>query len=387
MATDLKLPLLGDTMTEGTLARWLLPDGAEVTAGQPLYELETDKVSFTVEAPESGRLSRLVAEGDVVAVGTVVGRLLEAAEPAGKGEVLATPAARQLARQLGVDLSALGPGRIREADVRAASADTLPHPGVPAKPASWGGGVGEAPGEAGGRGTQEADEPGVPYSGRRRAIGERMVHSLRTAAQLTHVTEARVDAALEMIDGLNQEWRDDGVVVTLTRLVVRACAVALGAHPQLNARLEGDEIIPSEAVHIGLAVDQASGLIVPVLRDVHLRSLKDVSQALRDLTQRAASGGLTQSEVEAGTFTVTSLAGSVVDAFTPILNAPQVAILGLGRVREVAGFEADRVVRHRVTTLSLTFDHRALDGAPAARFLGRLTELLARPYLLMDRLA
>jgi pyruvate/2-oxoglutarate dehydrogenase complex dihydrolipoamide acyltransferase (E2) component len=212
-----------------------------------------------------------------------------------------------------------------------------------------------------------------------------MVHSLQTAAQLTHVTEVRVDAALDMIDGLNEEWRDDGVVVTLTRLVVKACAVALGAYPQLNARLEGSQIALSDAVHVGLAVDQEAGLIVPVLRDAHQRSLKDVSRALRDLTQRAASGGLTQSEVEGGTFTVTSLAGSVVDAFTPILNPPQVAILGLGRVRDVAGFETDRIVRHRVTTLSLTFDHRALDGAPAARFLGRLTELLARPYLLMDR--
>src|SRR5262249_4568023 len=157
-----------------------------------------------------------------------------------------------LSRQLGVDLSALGPGRIREADVRAAHAE--PSEAGPLRPS------GPPPPAGGG---------GLPYAGRRRAIGERMVHSLRAAAQLTHVTEARVDAAVDMIDGLNEEWRDDGVVVPLTRLLVRACAVALGEHPRLNARLEGEEILLSEAVHIGLAVDQDAGLIVPVLRDAH----------------------------------------------------------------------------------------------------------------------
>jgi pyruvate dehydrogenase E2 component (dihydrolipoamide acetyltransferase) len=268
--------------------------------------------------------------------------------------VAATPAAKRLARELGVDLTALGArGRIREADVRAWHA---------------------AAGAAG----------SVSYGGRRRAIGERMVLSQRTAAALTLSSQVRVDAALEMIDGLNQEWGADGVVVTLTRLVVKACALALREHPLLNSRIEGDRILLQSQVNIGVAVGQETGLVVPVLPDADRLSLKDAARALRELTQRAEATHLTQADVEGGTFTVTSLAASVVDAFTPIINPPQAAILGLGRVREVAAFgEGSSVVRHRVTTLSLTFDHRVTDGAPASRFLARIAELLQRPYLLM----
>jgi pyruvate dehydrogenase E2 component (dihydrolipoamide acetyltransferase) len=380
MPTDLRLPLLGDIMTEGRLVSWLQPDGATVRAGQPLYELETDKVSFTVEAPEGGVLRQVVPAGEVVEVGTVVGRLTEEGQVDGdaavvgpgpttpSAEVTATPAAKRLARELGVDLAALGAhGRIREADVRAwhAAAGAA---GEPAGPAA------AVPPAAG----------SVSYGGRRRAIGERMVLSQRTAAALTLSSEVRVDAALEMIDGLNQEWAADGVVVTLTRLVVKACGLALREHPLLNSRIEGDRILLQSRINVGLAVDQETGLVVPVLPDADRLSLKDAARALRELTQRAEAAHLTQADVEGGTFTVTSLAASVVDAFTPIINPPQAAILGLGRVREVAAFgEGSSVVRHQVTTLSLTFDHRITDGAPASRFLARIAEVLQRPYLLM----
>jgi len=215
-------------------------------------------------------------------------------------------------------------------------------------------------------------------------IGERMVRSLHAAAQLTLTSEVGVDRALEMIEGLNREWEADGVVLTLTRLVVRACAVALREHPALNARLEDDRIVPGAGVHVGVAMDREDGLVVPVLRDADRLSLREVAGALRDLTRRAEAGRLTQAEVDGGTFTVTSLASTVVDAFTPIIDPPQAAILGLGRAREVAAFEGPNVVRRRVTTLSLTFDHRVADGAPAARLLGRIAELLDRPYVLVD---
>ena len=211
-----------------------------------------------------------------------------------------------------------------------------------------------------------------------------MTLSQRTAAALTLSSEVRVDAALEMIQGLNQEWTADGVVLTLTRLVVKACAVALRGHPRLNSRIEGDRIVLHGRVNIGLAVDQEAGLVVPVLPDADQLSLKELARALRELTQRAEAGHLTQADVQNGTFTVTSLTSTVVDAFTPIINPPQAAILGLGRVRTVAAFEDGPLpVRHRVTTLSLTFDHRITDGGPASRFLGRVADLLRRPYLLM----
>lgn len=359
MTTELRLPRLGDVMTEGRLLQWLAADGAEVRAGQPLYELETDKVSFTVEAPAAGVLRQAVPAGEVVEVGTVVARLLE---PAGAAEVLATPAARRLARELGVDLAELGAGhRIREDDVRAHHAATAP-------PAA------AAPAQA------VADF--VPYRGRRRTIGERMLRSQQAAAALTLTSEVRADAALELVDRLNAEWREDGVVLTLTRLVVRACALALREHPVLNGRLLEDRIELPRTIDVGVAVDQEAGLIVPVVRRADSLTLAETARALRELTRRAEAGRLAREDLEGATFTVTSLASTVVDAFTPIIDPPQAAILGVGRVREVAAFEGERVVRHRVTTLSLTFDHRVADGAPAARFLGRVAELIQGPEAL-----
>jgi pyruvate dehydrogenase E2 component (dihydrolipoamide acetyltransferase) len=211
-----------------------------------------------------------------------------------------------------------------------------------------------------------------------------MVRSLRTSAQVTLTSEVRVDAALEMMEGLNQAWQDRGVVLTLTRLVVKAVAVALADHRQLNARLEGERIVRSERVNVGVAMDQEAGLIVPVLRGVDRMSLEEVARELRELTLRAEAGRLARADLEGATFTLSSLESTVVDAFTPIIDPPQAAVLGLGRVREVAAFEGSSPVRRRVATLSLSFDHRLTDGAPAARFLGRLADLLARPYLLLE---
>jgi pyruvate dehydrogenase E2 component (dihydrolipoamide acetyltransferase) len=210
-----------------------------------------------------------------------------------------------------------------------------------------------------------------------------MRESVSTTASVTLTTEAPVDAATAMIHGLNREWRGEGVVVTLTGLVTRACAMALKEHPRLNARIEGDQIVVASEINVGVAVDQDAGLIVPVIRATDRMSLQLVMKTLRELTQKAREDKLRAEDVSDGTFTVSSLEGSVVDAFTPIINPPQAAILGVGRAREVAAFEGSEVVKRQVVTLSLTFDHRVTDGAPAARFLGRVAELLERPYLLM----
>ncbi|MBO0691133.1 MAG: 2-oxo acid dehydrogenase subunit E2, partial [Candidatus Dormibacteraeota bacterium] len=269
----------------------------------------------------------------------------------------ATPAARRAARELGVDLVALQvAGRIREDDVRAFHAAGRGAPGV---------------------------DGAVAYRGRRRTIAERMTQSLATTAQVTFSTEVGVDRAIEMVDALNEEWRAEGVVATLTRLVVKACARALRDHPRFNARLVGDEIVPMPDVNIGIALDQEAGLVVPVVRNVDGLSLREVSRTARELGERGRADRLWPADVDGGTFTVTSLASTVVDAFTPIINPPQAAILGVGRVRDAVGFDASGPVPRRVTTLSLTFDHRLNDGAPAARFLGRIVELVERPYVLV----
>jgi pyruvate dehydrogenase E2 component (dihydrolipoamide acetyltransferase) len=212
-----------------------------------------------------------------------------------------------------------------------------------------------------------------------------MHESLASMAQLTLTSETPVDEATKMLHGLNREWRKDGVPVTLTGLVVKACALALREHPQLNARLDAGagQVVLEPAVNVGVAVSVDVGLIVPVLRDADRLPLKELAARLHEQVTKSREDRLTVQDVEGGTFTVTSLDSTTVDAFTPIINPPQAAILGVGRIRDVAAFEGAEVVKRQVTTLSLTFDHRVTDGTPASRFLERLAELLARPYLLM----
>jgi pyruvate dehydrogenase E2 component (dihydrolipoamide acetyltransferase) len=437
MAQNVYLPKVGMTMEEGTLCRWIVPDGDAVTRGQPIFEMETEKVQMEVEAEAEGALKHLVAEGDVLKPGDVVACLLAAGEevpqgllervreqsggaPAGSQSTAATleatapstevrpsapdamlrisPIARRLADEHGIDVRALsgsGPdGRIVERDVQraieakaaqapmatemplasqaAAATSQAPAEAVPAEPA-----VPEAlEGEAPAAGI-------VSYHGRRRTIGERMLGSLASMAQLTLSSETPVDDALRMQHGLNREWRSDGVVVTLTALLVRACALALRDHRQLNAHIEGDRIVLDPEINIGIAVDDEQGLIVPVVNAADTLTLKQVAAAIRELTAKVREDRQRLEDVTGGTFTISSLEGSGVDAFTPIINPPQAAILGAGRVREVAAFDGPNIVRRQVTTLSLTFDHRVVDGAPAARFLDRVAELLSRPYMLM----
>jgi pyruvate dehydrogenase E2 component (dihydrolipoamide acetyltransferase) len=300
------------------------------------------------------------------------------AAPAG-GRVVASRIARRLATELGVDVAAArgtGPnGRIVEADVRALAATPVEAP-AQAVPTTNGAEAPTAPAIA-------ADIETVPYSGRRRAIGERMVQSLRDSAQLTLSSEVRVDEAVRMAGGLSREWRADRTVVTLTTLVIRAAARALLEHPRLNSRLEDGQIVGNDVINIGFAADAAEGLMVPVIRDAASRPLQDVAADFITLSRKTDANELKAADVTDATFTVTSLESFEVDAFTPIINPPQAAILGIGRVRKqpVAGDNGVEV--GQVTTLSLTIDHRINDGAPAARFLARVEQLLERPYMLV----
>jgi pyruvate/2-oxoglutarate dehydrogenase complex dihydrolipoamide acyltransferase (E2) component len=412
MATAVYFPKVGMTMEEGVLVRWLIDDGAEAQDGQPLFELETEKVSFDVPADGGGMLRQLVPGGTTLKPGALIGCFLAAGEtevpaemiaaaggaasgpiaiaessepaPAATAEapttieapegerVIASPYARRLAREAGVDLagrSGSGPGgRITEQDVRALIE------------------AGPARAERTTTFDTEAAQPAAaatPYSGRRRTIGERMVSSAQTAAQVTLSSETRVDDALEMIHGLNREWRSERVVVTLPMLVMKACALALLEHPRLAARIQDDRIVEDASSAIGFAVDQAEGLMVPVVRNVAQTRLQDVARQVATLMDKVGENALAPDDVQGGTFTVSAMDSTVVDSFTPIINPPQSAILGVGRVREVPAFRDGAVERARVTTLSLTFDHRVVDGAPAARFLARVAELLVRPYMLM----
>jgi pyruvate dehydrogenase E2 component (dihydrolipoamide acetyltransferase) len=418
MASAIYLPKVGMTMEEATLTKWVEADGAEVKRGQVIFEMETEKVQMEVEAETDGWLKHLVPEDSKLEPGNVVGCLLAAgeevpqalldqvmaqsggvpatsqslaatAEPTApdaprtaldvppstsEGMVRVSPVARRLADENGIDVRALtgsGPdGRIVERDVQRA---------IEAKA-----GVTAAPTDSSEE-RLEASAGSVAYTGRRRLIGQRMHESLASMAQLTLISETAVDEATKMLHGLNREWRTDGVVVTLTGLIVKACALALREHPQLNARLDAanDVIVLELAVNIGVAVSQDAGLIVPVVRNADRLSLKELAVVLHEQVTKTREDRLGIEDVEGGTFTVTSLDGTVADGFTPIINPPQAAILGVGRLRDVAAFEGSEVVKRQVTTLSLTFDHRVTDGTPGARFLERVGELLGRPYLLM----
>jgi pyruvate dehydrogenase E2 component (dihydrolipoamide acetyltransferase) len=363
MPTDLKLPLLGDVMQEGTVAEWLRPDGALVERGEPVYRLETDKVTYEVESPEAGYLKHLVDEGSVVAVGAMVGRIIEVAEEASASprvgsaavretDVQATPAARRMARERGVDLAALGSGRLlRERDIPEATG--------PVAVAAGGG-----------------------LTGRRKVIAERMRASLQHMAQLTISLEVDFTAPQQLRMQLGQLWGDQARP-SITELVMRAAMLAMHEHPALNATLEGERLRQHNSVHLGLAVDADEGLIVPVLRDADQLPLRELSFHVRALIARARSGGVQLDELQGGTFTVTTLGQLGIDFFTPIVNPPQVAILGIGRVFSRLVLNEGKVEERSAMYLNLSFDHRAVDGAPAARYLNAVKRLLELPAALV----
>jgi pyruvate dehydrogenase E2 component (dihydrolipoamide acetyltransferase) len=370
MATEIRVPLLGDVMKEGTLVKWFKEDQEWVEKGQPLFAIETDKATFEVEAPASGKLQLLAKAGDIVAVGGAVGLLWEKRGGGPPSAVntdeippRASPSARRLARERGVDITQVhgtGPGeRITEEDV-AAYLERSP------------------------REDAAAHRTVIPLRGRRRIIADRMHASLHTAAQLTIGLEVDATSAAEFRAQLHAQGEErESDRVTYTDIIVKAAALALREHRRVNAVVIGDEIHLIPTINIALAVDTEEGLTVPVIRATDQRSLLDLARTARELADLARGGGLTPEHFADGSFTVSSLGSDGPDWFTPIINPPQVAILGIGRLRRVPALSAGLLTERRVVNLCLTFDHRALDGAPAARFLNRIAELLQTPQALI----
>ena len=400
--TEVVLPKLGLTQEEGTIVRWIKAEGSRVAKGEVLFEVLTDKATIEVEAPASGVLLRiLVPEGATAPVATpiaVIGEPGERSEriarasagvqagraPAaapwpridpvstasGDGRIRVSPRAKALAAARGVDLRRLrgsGPdGRIIERDVqRALEAAPAASAASSAGPAS------------------ETGRPAVALQ-LRAIIARRMTESLQTTAQLTLTSEADMADAARLRDEAGAELeRRGGVRPTYTDLVVRAAAIALRDHPRLNARWTDGRVRLLPDIHIGVAVSLEEGLVVPVVRHADRATLAEISAQVRDLSERARGFRLRPEELDGGTFTVTNLGMFGVDAFTPILNPPEAAILGVGRVRARPVAVGDRVEVRPVMALSLTFDHRVVDGAPAAQFLQRVTHVLEHPYLLL----
>jgi pyruvate dehydrogenase E2 component (dihydrolipoamide acetyltransferase) len=348
MAYEFKLPDLGEGLTEGEITRWLVSEGQDVAEDDPLVEVQTDKTTVEIPSPAAGKVARiLVEEGQVVPVGTlliVIGEdgaaptpVVEErprAEPEAK--VRATPLVRKIARDLDVDLASVegtGPqGRITEEDVRSAG-------GPPPE------------------GRRE------PLRGVRRLIAEHMTRAHREVAPVTWVEEADFGNV------------DLGRLVAVT---LKAVALTLKDFPELNARLDGDEIVYLDRYDLGVAIQTDQGLVVPVVRDVASRPVAELDADVRRLAEEARSGRLEPKELRGSTFTVTS-AGKLAGLFqTPIVNHPEVAILSLGRVADRPVVRDGQVVVRPVGYVALTFDHRVVDGARAAAFGLAVIERLER---------
>ncbi len=354
MPYEFKLPDLGEGLTEGEIARWLVQEGQEIAEDDPLVEIQTDKTTVEIPSPAAGKVARImVDEGQVVPVGTVLVVIGgDGAAPATVEEqpraapapqrtsakeretpVRATPLIRRIAQELGVDLAQVegsGPqGRISEDDVRRAAMSG-----------------GQTPGH-GSEGRRE------PLRGVRRLIAEHMTRAHREVPPVTWVEECDFGA----VD-----------MKLLVPTVLKATAAALRDYPELNARLEGDEIVYLDRYDLGLAVQTDQGLVVPVVRDCDSRSVEELDAEVRRLAEGAREGSLKPEELRGSTFTVTS-AGKLAGLFqTPIVNHPEVAILSLGRITERPVVRDGEIVARPVGYLALTFDHRVVDGARAAEF-------------------
>ncbi|MCB1847376.1 MAG: 2-oxo acid dehydrogenase subunit E2 [Halieaceae bacterium] len=420
MATDYVMPKLAMGMNEGTILEWLVSEGQQVERGAPLMQVETEKVVYDVEAPVAGWFHILVAAGETVPAESRIGQFADseeeyaqlsgsavpAAEPAATqavpfnenlsstgavmssappatgpaatgGRIKASPLARKLARDKGIELAAIqgtGPGgRIVKRDVLAAK------PGAAAPALS-------APGTL----TVKAT---VPLKGMRGAIARNMVHSLQTGAQLSQFSEVDATRLLKARASFVANAEVYGTRVSLNAFVVKAIAVACQAVPIANAGIVNDEVVIWNEVNVGISVslpgqgEYDSGLIVPVLRNAERKGLVQIDRELRDLASRAREGRLAPGETEGGTITLSptsAIGGAGMYSWsTPVLNMPQAVIVQPGMIEERAVVHKGKLRKRNMMPLSLTFDHRVLDGDPFASFVVALRRCLQSPELML----
>jgi len=441
MATQVLVPPLGTTVDTVTLVKWHKADGEPVAQGEPLFAIETDKATMDVEAPASGVLRQVTAgpgdavkalspiaviaapgeqlagpapgvtAGGAVAEPAATAAALTAAGRAGgdgpRSRIFISPRARRLADAHAVPLVALaasGPeGAIAERDVRA-YLEARPAP--PVTPVArrmaeqagidWrqlaGSGPGGRVGQEDVSRAVEALRPApavvsavneavqtIPLRGVRAIVAGRMAESTAATARVTLTAEADASALV----ALRQQLTQDGVTVSYNDMFLYILGRALRDHPNVNASLEGDAIQVWRRIHIGVAVDTERGLLVPVVRDADTKGLLQLAKETQALVERARAGQSSPAELSGGTFTLTNLGMYGIDAFTPVINLPECAILGVGRIKQRPVIVADKVVGRHMVWLSLSFDHRLVDGAPAARFLQRVVQLTERPHLLL----
>ena len=414
MAYEFKFPDIGEGLTEGEIVHWLVKEGDEIKEGQPLVEVETDKALAEIPSPRTGVILKILAkEKEIVKVGQVivifgekgeslappaprpsvgvVGELEEAPEevsapqagpeapkPAFVSEhVQATPAVRALAKELGVEIDKVkgtGPeGRVLEKDIRqAAEAKEKPVEEVkrPTK-------------------VKKYDLYGyvdrIPLRGVRRSIAKAMVKSKYTAPHVSAMDEADVTELWKIREKEKKVAEAKGIKLTILPFIIKAAIAGLSEHPYLNASLddENEEIILKKYFNIGVATDTPEGLMVPVVKNAKEKSILHLAEELTQLTEKARNRTIDLADMKGGTFTITNY-GAIGGIFgTPIINYPEVAILGVGRIKDMPVVRDGKIEIRKILSLSLSFDHRVVDGAEAARFLNTVIGHLEDPDLIL----
>ncbi|MDE0089697.1 MAG: 2-oxo acid dehydrogenase subunit E2 [Candidatus Poribacteria bacterium] len=454
MAVELRMLQMDQTMTKGKIGKWLVKEGDTVTEGQPLLEIETDKVVHEQESPADGVIAQILPEeGSDVPVNALLAIIAAPGEEVERVEadttpepqepdepeptttkptaptktqpqrtlptaehIKASPAAKQLAEKLTIDLThvkASGPGgRILESDIHRYIETRGPTPtestrlkasplarrlakefGLDITSIAGSGPDGrivrddvmqastETPAQIF-RAEPAASEV-VELSGIRKIIAERMTMSVQTNASVTLHTEVDATTLVELRGLFNEELEKREMSLTYTDLLIKIVAIALREHRLLNATLTDEGIHMLADINIGVAVALEEGLVVPVVRNADQSGLAAISEQVKTLAEKARNNQLTPSELQGGTFTLTNLGNFGVDAFTPIINPPECAILGIGRIVKKPVVHKDEIAIRSMLALSLTFDHRVVDGAPAAQFLQTVSQYIQNPYLML----
>ena len=443
MTVPIHIPKLGMTMEFANLVAWKEKEGGWVEKESVVLAIETEKVSFEVEAVGSGYLHIIIEKGNKAKVGAVVGLLCEtkeelaevqkeyptgsaqeveaapaaaaapgAAETPAKKEKMpagpSSPAARRLAKELGVHISLVpgtGPGgRIIETDVKKFHEQGPPPRRITplaeeiAKQADLDISTIAGTGEDGkitkedvervlkAKGVEEVVKPvrSIPFTGMRKSVADNMYASLHNTAQLTTFTEVDATEMVRFRDLVREEYEsDDTVRISYNDVIIMATTRALKRFPIMNSNLVGDEILLFYAVNMGVAVAIPEGLIVPVLKNADRMSLLEIARGARDLARKAREGTLTVNEVTGGTFTISNTSMFPVDGATPILKPPETGILGISRLKEKPVVYKGQIAIRTMMVLSLTFDHRVVDGAPAAEFVGTVARYIENPSLIL----
>jgi 2-oxoglutarate dehydrogenase E2 component (dihydrolipoamide succinyltransferase) len=408
--SNIVVPELGESVVEARVSRWLKKEGDRVEVGDPLVELETEKVDLEVNADKSGVLASIARrEGEDVKIGELLGVVDEAAAgaaaPSGNGsgggsakttapaaagaaasqpDQRSTPTARRMAREHDVDLGAVQgsgtSGRVMKQDVQAAIAQ--PAPAVESRHAP----APHPPPVAPARPSGDRSERRERMSKRRETIARRLVEAQHNAAMLTTFNEVDMSAIMTLRERRKEPFKKEyGVSLGIASFFVKASVAALRAFPQLNAEIQGNEIVYKNFFDIGMAVGAEGGLVVPVIRDADRMSFAQLEMAIREFATRAGDGTLTLDDLRGGTFTITNggVFGSLLS--TPILNPPQVAILGLHKIQDRAVPVNGQVAIRPMMYVALSYDHRIVDGREAVQFLVKIKEFIEDPgHLLLE---